>query len=387
MAEIYKFFNSGVNDPRYYQASDFADFFGTVLSSGLIHTDGNPALSVSVEAGTLNTIVSKGKAIMGGYPYENTTPKTLEHNIPEATLDRIDRIVLRLDLRNSERNILLHVKEGAPAATPVAPDLQRDNFVYEISLAQVRVRKNTVQLLPADLVDERLDEELCGLSSSMISIPTEQFQQQWDEFMSGIQDDGFASAADFATHKADTTAHGIGDKTTLLTTNKASIVGAMNELFTNANSLKTDWAGVVGSPLVASDTSAQLKSKTQTIKNTLAANLSAKGQPSAGTEPLTALVNKVANVNTGKKKYTNVYYAPSSNSEYVTIPLGFEYGFVSCYTPDEGWSQLAWDSIKGSYRTQSGGSYNGDLRVEDSTTVRILMYTLGKSYHITAYEK
>lgn len=103
------------------------------------------------------------------------------------------------------------------------------------------------------------------------------------------------------THLADEAAHGIGDKATLLTTNKASIVGALNELFTNANSLKSDWAGVVGSPLLANDTSAQMKSKTQTIKNTLATNLSAKGQSSSGTEALTALVNKVANVNTGKK--------------------------------------------------------------------------------------
>jgi hypothetical protein len=34
-------------------------------------------------------------------------------------------------------------------------------------------------------------------------------------------------------------AHGIGDKTTLLTTNKTSIVGALNELFTNVNDGKT----------------------------------------------------------------------------------------------------------------------------------------------------
>ncbi len=102
-------------------------------------------------------------------------------------------------------------------------------------------------------------------------------------------------------HSADGTAHGIGNKATLLTTNKTSIVAALNELFTNANNLKADWASVVGSPLVSGDTSAQLKSKTQTIKNALATNLTAKGQSSVGTETLTALVNKVLNVNTGKK--------------------------------------------------------------------------------------
>src|SRR5690554_6143261 len=129
MAQRYKFFNSGVNDPRKYQASDFADYFGSVLSTGLLHTDEVPGMSVSVEAGTLNTIVSPGKAIMKGYLYENTSPLTLEHSVPEPTLDRIDRIVLRLDLRNSERNILLHVKEGMPAENPIPPELQRDNLI------------------------------------------------------------------------------------------------------------------------------------------------------------------------------------------------------------------------------------------------------------------
>ncbi|MEL3959649.1 hypothetical protein NST17_21070 [Caldifermentibacillus hisashii] len=171
MAEISKFFNSAPGDPRTYQASDFADYFGSVLSTGLLHKDNVPGLSVSVEVGTLNTIVSPGKAIIKGYLYENTTSLTLTHSIPEPTLDRIDRIVLRLDLRNSERNIKLHVKEGMPDTDPVPPALQRDDFIYELSLAQVRVQANTVQLSPSNLIDERLNDEVCGLTYSLISGP------------------------------------------------------------------------------------------------------------------------------------------------------------------------------------------------------------------------
>ncbi len=74
--------------------------------------------------------------------------------------------------------------------------------------------------------------------------------------------------------------------------------------FLQANDQKTKWASVIGSPLSSSDTSSVLQSKTQTIKNTLASNLSAKGQAAIGTETLTNLVNKVASVNTGKKYAT-----------------------------------------------------------------------------------
>lgn len=161
MAQRYLFFNSITGDRRLYQAQDFADYFGTILSTGLVHTETEqPGLEVSVEQGTLNTVVSPGKAIMKGHLYENTTPYTLEHRIPEPDADRIDRVVLRLDLRQSERNILLHVIEG-DATNP--PELQRSSQIYEISLAQVIVRANTSSIDPQDVIDERLDKDLCGL--------------------------------------------------------------------------------------------------------------------------------------------------------------------------------------------------------------------------------
>lgn len=93
----------------------------------------------------------------------------------------------------------------------------------------------------------------------------------------------------------------VGNKANLQTSNKTNLVAAVNEVFTNANNLKSDWAGVVGSPLVSTDTSAQLKSKTQTIKDTMASNLTAKGQASTGTEGLAQLAGKISQIVTGKR--------------------------------------------------------------------------------------
>ncbi|OLS34459.1 hypothetical protein BTR22_18685 [Alkalihalophilus pseudofirmus] len=240
MAERFIFFNSAPGDPRTYQASDFAEYFGDVLSTGLLHTDENPTLEVKVEGGTLRTYVEPGKAIMKGYAYENTSPLYLEHALPEATLDRIDRIVLRLDKRNQSRFIKLFVKQGESSENPVPPSLQRDEFIYELSLAQITVRANTSSLDPFDLTDERLDEDLCGLVYSLISIPTSQFQEQWDlyfnakkgeldsialafeqeladkliqydqdfnDWFQDLQDTGFASSTDLATLQDEVAAH------------------------------------------------------------------------------------------------------------------------------------------------------------------------------------
>jgi hypothetical protein len=238
MAEISKFFNSAPGDPRTYQASDFADYFGSVLSTGLLHTDNIPALEVKCEGTDLRTYVTPGKAIIQGYLYENTSNLYLEHALPEPTLDRIDRIVLRLDKRNQSRYIKLFVKQGTPSENPVPPELQRDDFIYELSLAQIRVRANTSTLNPADLIDERLDENLCGLVHSLISIPTSQFQAEWDAFMASVQDEGFTPRTDFDAHLADTAtnAHlakniGIEDPNNHFTA--TDVEGALEELFTS----------------------------------------------------------------------------------------------------------------------------------------------------------
>ncbi|MEF7566407.1 hypothetical protein V4V35_25805, partial [Bacillus infantis] len=82
------FFNSAPGDPRTYQASDFAKYFGMVLSTGLLHTDNNPGLRVTADGTGLQTSVEPGSAIMEGYAYENTTNEVLDHSLPEIEVDR-----------------------------------------------------------------------------------------------------------------------------------------------------------------------------------------------------------------------------------------------------------------------------------------------------------
>lgn len=166
------FFNSAIGDPRVYQASDFAHYFGKVLSTGLLHDNNVPGLAVSAGGTNLTTSVAPGSAIMEGYAYENTGVEQLSHSVPEITLDRIDRVVLRLDKKNANRYIKLFVIEGEPSLEPVAPSLQRNTLVWELSLAQVRIRANTSAISLNDVLDERLNREVAGLVYSLISKPS-----------------------------------------------------------------------------------------------------------------------------------------------------------------------------------------------------------------------
>lgn len=185
MAEKSWFFNSAPGDPRVYQASDFAQYFGKVLSTGLLHINEVPGLQVKASGSDLRTFVEPGGAIMEGYAYENTDNVYLTHNLPEVSLDRIDRVVLRLDKKNANRHIKIFVREGVPATVPVPPALQRDNLVWELSLAQVRLRANTSTISSADVFDERLDRTVAGLVYSLISKPS----------MADIQTGGYAVVA------------------------------------------------------------------------------------------------------------------------------------------------------------------------------------------------
>ncbi|WP_162273775.1 phage tail protein [Clostridium botulinum] len=84
-------------------------------------------------------------------------------------------------------------------------------------------------------------------------------------------------------------------------TNAKDITGAINELFTNANNGKKLISDVVGNPLLATDTFQQQNDKIQSLKNALVSNLNVKGQVSSNAESLKSLIDKVLNINTGRK--------------------------------------------------------------------------------------
>lgn len=190
MAEIYRFFNSTAYDKRLYQAEDFAEFFAEFLSSGLVHRDGKPFITVRLGADTkTQTVVTVGSAIIRGHLYKNTSDLTLTHY--KRNLPKIDRIVLRLDNREENRFIKIFIKEGTPSSNPVAPELQRDGEVYELSLAQVRV-PDIVTDTDLTIIDERYNSDLCGVVDSLISIPTEDLTNDFNTFKNNLSNEFYA---------------------------------------------------------------------------------------------------------------------------------------------------------------------------------------------------
>lgn len=159
--EKYSFFNSATGDERSYDADAMASAMRALAISGVSSLE--DGLRITAEGSTMRTLAEPGMAVLRGYFYElrDDGGATLAFtHATTADADRIDRIVLRLDL--TKRTISMVKKEGTAAGTPVPPTLTRSDAVFELSLAQVRVRAGNSAVLAADVLDERPDESVCG---------------------------------------------------------------------------------------------------------------------------------------------------------------------------------------------------------------------------------
>lgn len=163
MATRSGFFNS-VNRDRVYDASDFAEYFGSFISNGVFP---NPSNSLQIyEKSNMTITVKPGKGWINGYFFVNDSDYDLTLATADGVLNRIDRIVLRLD--NANREIRIAVKQGVFASNPVAQNVQRDADMYEIALADVYVKAGTTSISQVNITDTRISDALCGIVHGLI---------------------------------------------------------------------------------------------------------------------------------------------------------------------------------------------------------------------------
>lgn len=158
------FFNSSDGD-RVYDATDFAAYFGNLVSNGVFYAS---ATNLQATPGNgLAVSVAAGSAWINGYRYENTDDLNLPLTTANGSNPRIDRIVVRLSQVN--RSIQLAVVDGTPAATPSAPALTRTSDVYELGIADVLIPAAATSIATNNITDTRLNTSLCGLVNSLVT--------------------------------------------------------------------------------------------------------------------------------------------------------------------------------------------------------------------------
>jgi len=183
------FFNS-VSGDRKYLVSDFAAYFGSLLTNGVFP---NPGTNLQVVSnGNMTATVSIGKGWISGYFYLNDSVLILPIEVADGTLKRIDRIVIRMDTVN--RSIVAVVKKGVFASTPIALALQRDADAYELALADVYVGAGVTSINGAAITDQRMNTGLCGWVNSLIQADTTAIFNQYQAWFTSTT---AAEQADF----------------------------------------------------------------------------------------------------------------------------------------------------------------------------------------------
>lgn len=121
------------------------------FNSGVDDVPTGTALEVSAGTG-LAVNVAAGEAMVRGHYYTSDATVALALATADPTNPRIDTVVLRLD--PTANSIVLAVKTGTPAGSPVAPSLvQTDAGIFEQPLADALVPATSG--VPTTITDRR----------------------------------------------------------------------------------------------------------------------------------------------------------------------------------------------------------------------------------------
>ena len=148
MAEQYHGFWDG---GALYGQAEFNRYFDRIYESGVgVRADGSMEYEVKKASATTLTVAGDSFAIIKGfYRY---TPADMTITVPAG--NRKDRVVIKMD--KTRRMVYEPQLKQGTASTP--PALQRDNNVWEISLAQITVNTSGI----VSVTNERTDKTLCG---------------------------------------------------------------------------------------------------------------------------------------------------------------------------------------------------------------------------------
>ncbi len=178
---------------RVYNADDLALERSCYISDGVLTTD-SLAVSASIY---MDISVAAGSASIRGRTYVNTSPLSFTLTQSSASLPRIDSIVVRLDLSNRCINVAL--KTGQCASVPTAPELQNDDTICEIELAQIYVAANASSIGAEQITDTR---KLARYPIDFDALTEEYKKDLYENLALKYDGDGSMALFDDGTYKA-----------------------------------------------------------------------------------------------------------------------------------------------------------------------------------------
>jgi hypothetical protein len=163
------FYNSKVvdgNNDRVYNAIDIRKPYDTVFTDGVMpEADGTAGESLKVKSiAGMAISVNAGKAKLGGAWFENTAVYNITLDAAGSAV-RYDCVILRNDDSDDVREPSIYIK--SLSAIPKLADLTRNDQIYEVCLAYIRVPALATSISDSDITDTREDGSLCNTMSGV----------------------------------------------------------------------------------------------------------------------------------------------------------------------------------------------------------------------------
>lgn len=159
----YGFFNA-INGDRRYSADQLGNYFKGLISNGVFEKVGKAFIVTSNNDMSIN--VGSGKAYINEKWVENDKTANYSIDASDTAYARIDTVVIRLDY--TARTISIKILKGTASPTPTAVSITRNNSVYDLKLAEVKVNANVTKITTSDISDYRVDTRVCGFVTGVI---------------------------------------------------------------------------------------------------------------------------------------------------------------------------------------------------------------------------
>lgn len=172
-------FHNSIQGDRKYNAEDLNRPYKDIVSNGVFP---NPSDQLQVFASSgMKLSVSAGGGLFGNGWVHNDAPVFLTIEASEATLNRIDAVVVHRDDSEQVRDTTLIIKKGVPATNPVPPSMTHNEYIDEYCLATIMIIPGTTGITQSMITDTRPDTGVCGWVTGLIDqVDTSTLFKQWE---------------------------------------------------------------------------------------------------------------------------------------------------------------------------------------------------------------
>ena len=160
MPEIKSQFFNG----KTYSATDFVESNKNTMKDGILP---NTEYFKVAPSSNMTIGVTSGRGWVQGHAFSSDSTLAFTLESADGVLDRIDTVVIRLDLTTDNEKIECRVIKGALGGSAAAP--VRDGTYYDLVIAQIAVAHGTTAITAAIITDKRGDGNLCGWSGVISS--------------------------------------------------------------------------------------------------------------------------------------------------------------------------------------------------------------------------